>query len=72
VIAGLSFVGVGAQIPDPEWGAMVADGRQVLGTAWWAVTFPGLAIALTALGFNLVGDLLRSELDPSLGRKGRA
>jgi len=66
VISGLSFIGVGAQIPDPEWGAMVADGRQVLTSAWWVVTFPGLAIAITALGFNLTGDLLRSELDPTV------
>jgi peptide/nickel transport system permease protein len=66
VISGLSFIGVGAQIPDPEWGAMVADGRQVLTSAWWVVTFPGLAIALTALGFNLTGDLLRAELDPTV------
>jgi peptide/nickel transport system permease protein len=66
VISGLSFIGVGAQIPQPEWGAMVADGRQVLTSAWWSITFPGLAIALTAIGFNLVGDLLRSELDPTV------
>jgi peptide/nickel transport system permease protein len=72
VISGLSFVGVGAQIPQPEWGAMVADGRQVLTSAWWCVTFPGLAIAITAIGFNLVGDLLRSELDPTLGTRPRA
>jgi peptide/nickel transport system permease protein len=69
VISGLSFIGVGAQIPQPEWGAMVADGRQVLTSAWWCVTFPGLAIALTAIGFNLVGDLLRSELDPTVHRR---
>lgn len=66
VISGLSFVGVGAQIPQAEWGAMIADGRTNLTTAWWAVLFPGLAIAVTAIGFNLVGDLLRTELDPTL------
>lgn len=66
VISGLSFIGVGAQIPQAEWGAMIADGRTDLITAWWAVLFPGLAIALTAIGFNLVGDLLRTELDPTL------
>jgi peptide/nickel transport system permease protein len=66
VISGLSFIGVGAQIPQAEWGAMIADGRTDMTTAWWVVVFPGLAIALTAIGFNLVGDLLRSELDPTL------
>jgi peptide/nickel transport system permease protein len=66
VISGLSFIGVGAQIPQAEWGAMIADGRTQITSAWWTVLFPGLAIALTAIGFNLVGDLLRSELDPTL------
>jgi peptide/nickel transport system permease protein len=66
VISGLSFIGVGAQIPQAEWGAMIADGRTQITSAWWTVLYPGLAIALTAIGFNLVGDLLRSELDPTL------
>ena len=67
VISGLSFIGVGAQIPQAEWGAMIADGRTQMTSAWWAVLFPGLAIALTAIGFNLVGDLLRSELTRRFG-----
>jgi peptide/nickel transport system permease protein len=66
VVSGLSFIGVGAQIPQAEWGAMIADGRTQIVSAWWIVLFPGLAIALTAIGFNLLGDLLRSELDPTL------
>jgi peptide/nickel transport system permease protein len=66
VISGLSFIGVGAQIPQAEWGAMIADGRTQITSAWWTVVFPGLAIAITAIGFNLVGDLLRTELDPTL------
>jgi peptide/nickel transport system permease protein len=66
VVSGLSFIGVGAQIPQAEWGAMIADGRTQIVSAWWIVLFPGLAIALTAIGFNLLGDLLRTELDPTL------
>jgi peptide/nickel transport system permease protein len=66
VISGLSFIGVGAQIPLAEWGAMIADGRSAMSRAWWVVLFPGLAILLTAVSFNLVGDILRRELDPAL------
>jgi peptide/nickel transport system permease protein len=66
VISGLSFIGVGAQPPLAEWGAMIAQGRTNMLTAWWGVVFPGAAIALTAISFNLVGDLLRTELDPSV------
>jgi peptide/nickel transport system permease protein len=66
ILAGLSFIGVGAQPPDAEWGSMIADGRSYMITGWWVVVFPGLAVALTALGFFLTGDLLRSELDPRL------
>jgi peptide/nickel transport system permease protein len=66
VISGLSFIGVGAQIPLAEWGAMIADGRSAMSKAWWVVLFPGLAILLTAISFNLIGDVLRRELDPNL------
>lgn len=69
-ISGLSFIGVGAQIPAPEWGVMIAEGRSHVGTAWWTVTFPGLMIFITALGFNVVGDMLRREFDPTLQRRG--
>lgn len=69
ILAGLSFIGVGALPPDAEWGSMIADGRSYMITAWWVVVFPGLAVALTALGFFLTGDLLRSELDPRLRTK---
>jgi len=63
-IAALSFIGVGAQPPSPEWGAMIVAGRDFLRTAWWTCAFPGLAITVTVLGFNLVGDGLRDALDP--------
>ena len=62
--AGLSFLGLGAQPPTPEWGAMLSSGRELLLTAPWVMTFPGLAIFLVALGFNLLGDGLRDALDP--------
>lgn len=62
--AALSFVGLGAQPPSPEWGAMLSSGRQYLRHEWWITTFPGVAIALTVLGFNLLGDGLRDALDP--------
>lgn len=64
--AGLSFLGLGVQPPTPSWGSMVADGRDYLVAAWWLSTFPGLAIVLTVLSFNLVGDGLRDALDPRL------
>lgn len=64
--AGLSFLGLGAQPPTPEWGAMLSDGRSALQTAPWVVMFPGLAIFLVVLGFNLFGDGLRDALDPRL------
>ncbi len=64
--AGLSFLGLGVQPPTPSWGTMVADGRNVLLNAWWLSTFPGLAIVVTVLSFNLVGDGLRDALDPRL------
>lgn len=62
--AGLSFLGLGAQPPTPEWGTMLAGGRDHLRTAWWIVNFPGVAIMVTVLGFNLLGDGLRDVLDP--------
>lgn len=62
--AGLSFLGIGVQPPTPSWGNMVADGRTRLLEAWWISTFPGFAIVLTVLAFNLVGDGLRDALDP--------
>jgi peptide/nickel transport system permease protein len=62
--AGLSFLGLGAQPPSPDWGALLADGHSYFLTAWWIATFPGLAIFLVVLGFNLVGDALRDQLDP--------
>jgi peptide/nickel transport system permease protein len=62
--AGLSFLGLGAQPPTPEWGTMLSSGRKYLQTAWWIVTFPGLAIMITVFGFNLLGDGLRDVLDP--------
>ncbi len=62
--AGLSFLGLGAQPPTPEWGAMVNDGRNYLRVAWWITTFPGIAIMLTVLAVNQVGDGLRDALDP--------
>ncbi|GAA5150092.1 ABC transporter permease [Microbacterium pseudoresistens] len=60
----LAFLGLGAQPPAPDWGLMVAEGRGQIFTAWWISTFPGLAIFLTVLGFNLIGDALRDLLDP--------
>ncbi len=60
----LSFLGLGAQPPSPEWGAMLAAGRDYFKRAPWITTFPGLAIAITVLGFNLLGDALREALDP--------
>jgi peptide/nickel transport system permease protein len=60
----LSFLGLGAQDPTPDWGLMVAEGQNYFTTQWWLVTFPGLAILITALAFNLLGDGLRDVLDP--------
>ena len=64
--AGLSFLGLGAQPPSPDWGALLADGHAYFLTAWWIATFPGLAIFLVVVGFNLLGDALRDEYDPRL------
>ena len=62
--AGLGFLGLGAQPPIPEWGAMVSTGRRVMMDSWWVVTMPGLAILLVSVSFNLIGDALRDALDP--------
>ena len=64
--AGLSFIGLGIQPPEPEWGSMLAGGRQYLRHAWHVTTFPGLAIMITILALNLLGDGLRDALDPRL------
>ncbi|MFO8059370.1 MAG: ABC transporter permease [Bacillota bacterium] len=64
--AGLSFIGLGAQPPSPEWGAILSSGRAYIRSAWWMTTFPGLAIMVVVLGFNLLGDELRDVLDPRL------
>jgi len=66
--AALGFLGMGAQPPTPEWGAMLAEAREFILRAWWVVTFPGLAILLTVLAINLMGDGLRDALDPKLKR----
>jgi peptide/nickel transport system permease protein/dipeptide transport system permease protein len=64
--ASLSFLGLGSQPPTPEWGYMVASGKEYISTAPWVITFPGLAILLAVLGFNLLGDGLRDVLDPRM------
>jgi dipeptide transport system permease protein len=66
--AALGFLGLGAQPPQSEWGTMLADSREFVLRAWWVVTFPGLAILITVLAFNLFGDGLRDALDPKLKR----
>jgi dipeptide transport system permease protein len=66
--AALGFLGMGAQPPTPEWGTMLAEAREFILRAWWVVTFPGLAILVTVLAINLVGDGLRDALDPKLKR----
>jgi peptide/nickel transport system permease protein len=64
--ASLSFLGVGVQPPTPTWGGMLADARGYLRTAWWMATFPGLAIMLTVLAVNFIGDWVRDVLDPRI------
>lgn len=66
--AALSFLGLGSQPPDPEWGRMLSEGRQYLRSQWWIATFPGLAIMVTVLAMNMLGDGLRDALDPRLRR----
>jgi peptide/nickel transport system permease protein len=65
-VSALSFLGLGAQDPTPEWGLMVNQGQQYFPGQWWLVTFPGIAILLTAVAFNLLGDGLRDVLDPKM------
>jgi ABC-type dipeptide/oligopeptide/nickel transport system permease subunit len=67
--ASLSFLGLGAQPPQPSWGSMLNDGRAVIHRAYWMAVFPGAAIALLVLGFNLLGDGLRDVLDPRMRRR---
>ena len=67
--AALGFLGMGAQPPTPEWGTMLAEAREFVLRAWWVVTFPGLAILVTVLALNLLGDGLRDALDPRLKRQ---
>jgi peptide/nickel transport system permease protein len=66
VEASLSFIGAGIPPPQPSWGAMVAAGREYIGMAWWLTFFPGMAIAITVLAFNFLGDWLRDHLDPKM------
>jgi dipeptide transport system permease protein len=66
--AALGFLGLGAQPPTPEWGSMLASALEFIQSAWWVVTFPGLAILISVLAFNLMGDGLRDALDPKLKR----
>ena len=68
----LSFLGVGVPPPNPAWGLMIADGRGFLATAWWITLFPGIAMLLTVLAVNLMGDWLRDHLDPRLRQVGSA
>jgi peptide/nickel transport system permease protein len=69
--AGLSFIGLGAQPPSPEWGAMLADAQKYFPHGWWLSVFPGLAITLVVLCLNIVGDAARDVLDPRLSRGSR-
>jgi peptide/nickel transport system permease protein len=66
--AALSFLGVGVQPPTASWGAMIADATEIFDTAWWYMTFPGVALLLTVLAFNLIGDGLQDALNPRTGR----
>ena len=68
--AGLGFLGLGAQPPSPEWGAMIAEGRRFILDSWWVATMPGLAIFTVSLAFNLLGDGMRDVLDPKEGGAG--
>jgi peptide/nickel transport system permease protein len=67
IAAGLGFLGLGAQPPLPEWGAMIASGRRFILDQWWVAAAPGVAILIVSLGFNLLGDGLRDALDPRSG-----
>ncbi|AOV08633.1 ABC transporter permease [Sporosarcina ureilytica] len=66
--AGISFLGFGVQPPQPAWGNMLSEGKDFIFSAWWLITFPGVAILLTALGINLLGDWLRDVLDPEYNK----
>jgi peptide/nickel transport system permease protein len=68
IAASLSFIGLGAQPPTPEWGAMISVGRKFLMDQWWYATFPGLFILITVIGFNILGDALRDIMDPRIRR----
>jgi peptide/nickel transport system permease protein len=68
-VASLNFLGLGAQPPTPEWGVMLADGRDYMRQYWWLATFPGLAIMVTTLSINLFSNGLRDVLDPRLRRR---
>ena len=68
--ASLSFLGLGIRPPTPTWGGMLSDARNYMQVAWWLPTFPGVALLLTLLGINVVGDWLRDTLDPTLGDAG--
>ena len=67
--AGLSFLGLGVQPPSPSWGRMLAEGRTYISSAWWIITFPGIALMLTVLSVNLLGDWLRDYFDPRLATR---
>ena len=67
-VASLSYLGLGAQPPTPEWGTLVSGGRNYLRTAWWISTFPGFAIIISVTAINMLGDGLRDALDPRLKR----
>jgi peptide/nickel transport system permease protein len=68
--AALGFIGLGRQPPTPDWGVMIAEGRKYLRETWWVSTFPGVAILLIGVGFNLLGDGRRDVLDPRARRQG--
>jgi peptide/nickel transport system permease protein len=68
VAAGLGYIGIGVQPPRPEWGVMISEGRGLVRQAWWISTFPGLAMFITVMGFNLLGDGLRDIFDPKMRR----
>ena len=68
VISTLSFLGLGVQAPDPEWGSMLAGGRQYIRYAWHITTFPGIALVITLMSLTLVGDGVRDALDPRMKR----
>ena len=63
---GLSFLGLGVQVPTPSWGLMIKEGQAVFPDVWWLSAFPGLAITLTVVGYNLLGDAIRDALDVRL------